>query len=145
MNFEEYLDYNPDTGYFTIKKGRPGSKFKVGDRAESKGKYLRLTLQGKTYQAQNVAWFLTYGAWPEGIVDHINRDKHDNRIENLRDATYSINNSNKPSRYSHGFKGLKKVGSRWRVQKSVEGKTKLFASTECLGKALKAQKEVFYE
>lgn len=42
-----------------------------------------------------VCWLCETGDWPEHTIDHINRNSLDNRLENLRDVTQAINNSNK--------------------------------------------------
>ncbi|NTG86151.1 HNH endonuclease [Agrobacterium rhizogenes] len=57
--------------------------------------YRRVKIDGKTYQAHRVAWLLNYGEWPLGILDHINGDKGDNRISNLRVATVRENGMNR--------------------------------------------------
>ena len=41
-------------------------------------------VDGQAYQAHRVVWAMHHGVWPEGLIDHINQDKTDNRIENLR-------------------------------------------------------------
>jgi len=44
--------------------------------------------------AHRVAWFLHYGKWPKGFIDHINGNRHDNRIDNLRDINPKDNCKN---------------------------------------------------
>jgi hypothetical protein len=46
------------------------------------------------FQAHRVIWFLHHGAWPTNCIDHINRIRDDNRIENLREVTVAENNRN---------------------------------------------------
>lgn len=94
--FAEFLEYAPDTGRFTWKK-RASSKADVGTRAgriQSLG-YRQIKLKGRAVYAHRLAWFFVYGAWPEEEIDHINRNRDDNRIENLRACSRSQNLQNK--------------------------------------------------
>lgn len=98
----EELNYDPKTGRFSWKK-EPG--------AISNG-YRLLKVNQKNFWAHRVAWLLATGEDPEGLViDHINGDRSDNRIENLRTATYSQNSANarRHSRNTSGLKGASKV------------------------------------
>lgn len=64
------------------------------------------------------------GEWPSADVDHKNRDRRDNRWENLRAATRSQNNANRVTTASHGFKGAtyNKRQGRWAAQTKFKGK-----------------------
>jgi hypothetical protein len=44
--------------------------------------------------AHRLVWFVTYGKFPNGDIDHLNGDRSDNRIENLRDVTRRANLQN---------------------------------------------------
>jgi len=85
------LEYNKDTGVITWLTGR-----KAGKVAGTKtyGGYVRITVNGKAYYAHRLAWLFEYGEYPDTFIDHINRDKTDNRINNLRAATHKGNNEN---------------------------------------------------
>lgn len=59
-------------------------------------------------QAHIVAWCIHYGTWPDGEIDHINGDRADNRIGNLRKVTRSENrrNSKTPKNNTSGVIGV---------------------------------------
>ena len=121
----ELLDYSPETGIFTWKIGGHGWR-RVGVLAGSqsiKG-YQTIGIDGREYAAHRLAWLYVHGEWPEGALDHINRDKADNRIANLRPATYSQNRANRLGKSASGFKGVywhKKVG-KFQAQIRIEDK-----------------------
>lgn len=87
------LSYDPETGALTW-AAKHGKK-KPGDPAGwVDNGYVRISINGKSYLAHRVAWFLHYGEWPKTMVDHINRNPLDNRITNLRLATRIENSRN---------------------------------------------------
>lgn len=79
--------------------------------------YLRITLLGKTYLAHRAVFAVHHGFLPE-TIDHINKDRSDNRLENLRAASYAENNRNVgiSKANTSGFKGVQwsKSRKRWR-------------------------------
>lgn len=117
----QLLRYDPDTG-FLFWRERPVSMFedrggrytaewccntfnnkhagKRGFTSKNTGGYHAGGIFGKVYSAHRVVWALHYGSWPPDVgleIDHINRDRQDNRIENLRLVTKALNNHNKVS------------------------------------------------
>ncbi len=110
--------YNPLTG--AIYSPRL-NKFVGG--LNSKG-YIQLKFMGKTYKGHRVAWFLTHGVWPD-CLDHINGDRADNRICNLREATVQENNRNKVGTSKSGVKGVCLCGNsdKWQASIKSAGKT----------------------
>jgi hypothetical protein len=120
------LRYEPDTGefYWRIARGHanPGD---IAGNDTAKG-YRSIGLNGRQYLVHRVVWFFEKGEWPKGSLDHINGIKHDNRIENLREATRSQNGANrgKEARNTSGFKGVSwyKQNKRWMAHIKFNGK-----------------------
>lgn len=113
------LDYDPDSGVLTWRDtDRHGfNRCLVGTpalTARSTRGYLQGRLQGKNVRAHRVAWCHYYGAWPTGQIDHINRDKTDNRISNLRDVSASENMRNTHRAPDAGL--IPRPNGRWQVQ-----------------------------
>jgi hypothetical protein len=105
---KEVLDYNPETGIFRWKiRARPQNP--VGSVAGSKRKndYLQIRIKGKNFLAQRLAWLFMTGCWPVAELDHVNRDRTDNRWVNLREATRVQNAINsKDKKNSTGYPGV---------------------------------------
>ena len=105
---KEYLHYDPFSGglYWIKRPYKSRVKFLAGFE-EKKDGYLIVKINKRCFKAHRVAWFLYYGEWPKIVIDHINGDRKDNRIENLRDVTHQENCLN---RVSHREKGVQNVG-----------------------------------
>lgn len=84
---EEFL-YDPETGIFTRHDGT------TKGMGQTCWGYYRIKIGGKGFQAHSLAWLYVYGEIPEKQIDHINMDKLDNRIANLRVATSSQQTAN---------------------------------------------------
>lgn len=88
------LSYDKDTGLFTWKISVGGNKVNSIAGSSTDEGYRRVTIKGKEYRLHRLAWFYTHKEWPTHVIDHINRDRSDNRICNLRLATVQQNKYN---------------------------------------------------
>ena len=114
------LDYNPETGELTWlpRPKTPGSNRAVGQATYiCRQGYVKVNINGRLYRGHRLAWVHYYGEWPESNLDHINRDRADNRIKNLRLATPAENMQNQSLRCDNksGHKGVfwHKAISKW--------------------------------
>lgn len=95
--FRGMMDYDCETGEFHLAKtihrvGRKGRPVKGG---LSKIGYIYIGVKGKHMLAHRMAWLHHYGEWPNGMIDHINGVRSDNRIANLRVVDYVVNGQNR--------------------------------------------------
>ncbi len=108
------LSYDPNTGVIIRLVGV--SSFTAGSVAGCPQKdYHYIEINKRRISAHRIAWALHYGVWPSLPIDHINLDRFDNRIENLRLASVAENNRNRPKQSNNttGYKGVtlhKKTG-----------------------------------
>lgn len=100
------LSYIADTGAFIRTKGAGNGK-PAFLRETYKG-YLKVQVCGKRMFAHRLAWLMHYGEWPDCLVDHVNGDRKDNRIKNLRlaDASQNAANAKIYKTNTSGFKGV---------------------------------------
>ena len=137
----KYLAYDPATGELTWKARTP-EMFEDGDSRLSEAKcqafntkfsekqfgsynqgYRRGAIMGRSIQGHRIAWAMYHGKWPEGEIDHINGKRSDNRIENLRDVTLSVNQRNRimSDRNTSGACGVyQRRSGKWRSQIVVQ-------------------------
>lgn len=124
----QVLFYDADTGVFRWRKTPSSVKALLGCQAgTSNGStcYIRIKVDGTSYQAHRLAWLHYYGCWPVGDIDHVNGDRSDNRISNLRDVPHSVNTQNirRPNRLNKsGFLGVTYLKNRWKAKLQVSGK-----------------------
>ena len=94
---------------------------KVGDVAGSlkRDGYVYICVKGRRYFRSRLVWLMHTGSWPTNHIDHINRIKTDDRIENLRDVTHQQNH------FNTGAKGYywNKASQKWLTQIMVNGKS----------------------
>lgn len=117
------LSYDPSTGRFERVGPYKGKGLYV--RETYKG-YLKIQIMGERIFAHRLAWLLHHKRWPEEMIDHVNGDRSDNRIENLRSASAHQNAANSKI-YSSNTTGFKGVSERrpgeFRARIQVNGKS----------------------
>lgn len=123
------LSYDASTGAFAWANPPRNVRVKAGNVAGSAGLngYLYICVDRNRCLAHRLAWLYVHGEWPTQKIDHINGDKHDNRIANLRLATDRVNAQNvrKPqANNTSGFLGVTfcRWTNRWLAQIQTGGK-----------------------
>jgi hypothetical protein len=125
-------------------------KLVKGKKAGTKSMgYIVVCFKGKHYKSHRVAWLLAHGSWPEGEIDHINGDKLDNRLCNLRDVSKSVNQQNlKQAKADNkvGLLGVSMKGNRFRAQITINQKKKMLGTfataTEAHEAYIKAKRQI---
>lgn len=136
LAFNSRFYYRPETGE-VIWKVKPeitphdkGFNRSYAGKAlsyKTNGGYIRVNLLGSVYYAHRIAWLLYTGNWPKQEIDHINGDKSDNRIVNLREVSPSGNRKNMGRRFdnSSGYTGVyehKSWKGKWVTYLNINGK-----------------------
>ena len=132
---KELLHYDPDTGVFTWVNPSKFNGYLIGSKAGYlHGGYIKVRCNGAQYLLHRLAWLYVYGCFPS-VIDHINGDKKDNRIKNLRDAGYTLNNRNKKKNKNNtsGITGVVwcKSDKKWHARILIMGKQMHLGSFDC--------------
>ena len=124
-----YLNYDAETGLFT-RKISISPRWLAGMALGSNDMYGYKTVRinKRSYKLHRLAWLYTYGVWPSGDIDHINGNRSDNRIANLRDVSRQVNLQNQRSSHRNKSTGIMGVypdrrGNRFTATISVDNKT----------------------
>lgn len=121
LSFEEVFKL------FTYKKGdlywiASGKKAGWTEKRHNRF-YVRIAYKKKRYYGHRITFMLLKGEAPK-IIDHINGNGLDNRIENLREASHTENilNSSKRKNTSSKHKGVVLTKGRWVARITVKRK-----------------------
>jgi hypothetical protein len=132
------VDYDPNTGVFVWKHRieldrhvRAWNTRYAGNITGSVNNvgYVQVNIGNHNYKAHRLAWLHVHGEWPKSQIDHINRVRTDNRIENLRLATPTENLWNSGVRLDNksGAKGIDwhKGARKWRARITINDGTRI--------------------
>lgn len=118
---KELLDYDPETGIFT-RKVRTSNFIRVGaitKKAKKDTGYLMISVDNREYRAHRLAFLFMEGYFPENDVDHIDRNRVNNKWNNLREVSRTCNLRNKAIQRNNtsGVIGVSwhKRESKWRA------------------------------
>lgn len=155
----ECFSYNPVTGVLTWKADRPAHHFPTSHgrntwRGRNAGKvagsignqgYRVVTVGGKFELAHRLIWLMVTGELPKHETDHINGDRLDNRLSNLRAVTTQENQRNAAMQCNNtsGHVGVdwNKASNKWRARIKIDGKQKYLGGFTDIEDAIEARAE----
>lgn len=107
-NLASYALYDKDTGQFKWAKNLKNGTH-AGDKMGSLNPegYINLHICDRDIRAAHLAWFIVYGEWPS-MIDHIDGDRANNRISNLRLSSIVLNGQNRKE-----HRAGKLIGAYW--------------------------------
>jgi len=116
----DLLNYDPETGVFTWKVSTRNRVAGSIAGYLNKHGYIRIDIDGKYYQAPSLVWLIVTGSNPIAEIDHIDNDKVNNKLSNLREASRSQNEINIGVKHNNksGYLGVSWVDrkSKWLAQ-----------------------------
>lgn len=140
----EIVSYDPETGIFTYLQSRgPRSKGSAMGHIAEDG-YIVTRIDGRKYPVHRLAWMYVHGMYPSMMIDHIDGNRSNNRIANLRLATSSDNqkNSKRRSTNKSGCTGVywNKERKSWMAYIKSHGKLMKLGYFEDIDAAIAARK-----
>jgi hypothetical protein len=121
------LEYDVESGLLMWKESRGRvSAGSFAGRVGVKG-YVVVHVDGRAYHAHRVVWLIVHGRFPPEHIDHIDGDRANNRLTNLREASNAENQQNLRKARAHnktGTLGVSMHKGHWRAQIVVNGKAK---------------------
>lgn len=128
--------YDPETGFLFWRERKQGRTFGAVGRKDNDGYlFFKMNRHKDRFCVHRVAWAYVHGKWPADQIDHINGNKSDNRLCNLREASTTENMWN-VGKQSHNTSGLKAVSwhearQNWRATMKIAGAHKHLGSSKC--------------
>lgn len=135
------FEYRQDGTLWRKIKTNPRAPAHAPSGSPNKAGYLRTRIAGRLYYNHHLVWFWHHGAWPKAL-DHINGDKADNRLQNLRlcNQTQNMQNAAKRKDNRTGVKGVdwRPAKNKYRARLVVSGKEMCLGHFDTLEEATKA-------
>lgn len=128
LNFDlafSVLSYDKNSGdlFWKVSNNQKRKNSKAGYKTKSG--YRMVKIFGKNYLCHRIVWLMHYGSWPHQYIDHIDGNKENNHIGNLREANHSENKKNEKLRKDNllRIKGVQLHGSgKYRARIFANGK-----------------------
>jgi hypothetical protein len=127
----ELYGYDYETGFLISKSRTKSGKPVIGELCTNSMWSIRLYRKDGTSVKTNyarVVFCWHKGRWPEGEIDHIDRDPRNNRIDNLREADRFLQSQNR-SCFNYGTHRCKKQ-NKWIAAITVNGKRRRIGQFE---------------
>lgn len=121
--------YDSEAGCFTslVRRGKRWPPGQIAGTLDPSNGYRKLRFRGRQHFEHRLVWLWVHGEWPAAQVDHINGNRSDNRIANLRLATARENsrNAGMSRNNTSGYKGVfwERGCGKWRASITVNRKT----------------------
>jgi|DEB0MinimDraft_10_1074344.scaffolds.fasta_scaffold83881_1 hypothetical protein len=142
----QLLRYEPDTGKLYWRE-RTSNRIKIGEEASTVNAYGYVVVGVLNHRlpAHRIAWAIYHNEWPTQEVDHINGDRSDNSIKNLRNVS-PVQNKQNTKIYSTNTSGThgvayNKQNKNWRVRITVNKQIIEIGSFKNLDDAIVARKK----
>jgi len=136
---KENLSYDPTTGFLNWKVPYKKRSLNTPVGTLHSSGYLLFSAgfsnMAYSLRVHRVCWFLYYGKWPSCFIDHIDGDRINNKLDNLREASFTENaqNSKKAINNNSGFRGVSwcKERGKWSARIRTNGKYKYLGRFDC--------------
>ena len=139
---QELFDYRDGELYWKERINVSIDLSKPAGDIDTKG-YRTIQIEGKLYKAHRLVWKYHYGKDPKEFIDHIDGNKSNNNIKNLREATNQQNLFNRGPQKNNklGIKGVKKQRNKYIATIEINGKRKHLGSFNTIEEARLAREE----
>lgn len=143
---KSHISYDENTGKFyriKILNDKPNMTWRIGSEiGNTTGNgYIEISIGEQKWSAHKLAWLLCNGYYPD-MLDHINGDKQDNRLCNLRLSNNldNMRNRGKNKNNSSGYNGVYNSGKRYRARIKVKGKLINLGTFDTIEEAVEARR-----